>query len=164
MAKDEPSKITVKTPTTTQDRYPPLPGVKSITPTTGENTSALALPSAGRKAASPLPFVPKIVRPEVPDVDDKAGGSIAREEDGTCHDGLIEGEMTFLHTLHTHCLDELLLVVFMLWSDGDSFRHQPEAIMGFHITAFRIQDASLHAAFPLLKVKSSLTVCHILKS
>jgi hypothetical protein len=136
-----------------------LPGVQSITPTAGEHTSALALPSAGRKGASPLPFVPKIARLEVPDVDDKAGGSDAREEDGTCHDGMNKGEMTFLHTLHSHCVDELLLVVFMLWSDGDSFSHQPAAIMGFHITAFRIQDASLRglAAFPRLKVKSSLT-------
>jgi hypothetical protein len=50
------------------------------------------LPSAGRKGASPIPFVPKIV-PIVPGVNDKGGESDAREEDDTCHDGLIEGEM-----------------------------------------------------------------------
>jgi hypothetical protein len=69
-----------------------LPGVKSITPTTGDNTSPLALPSAGRKGASPIPFVPKI-EPIVPEVNDKGGESDGREEDGTCHDGFIEGEM-----------------------------------------------------------------------
>jgi hypothetical protein len=88
-----------------------LPGVKSITPTTGE-TSPLALPLAGRKGASPVrTFVPKIVQLEVPDVHDKAG-----ESDATCHDGLNEGEMTFLHPLRTHCLDELLLVVLVMYS------------------------------------------------
>jgi hypothetical protein len=89
--KDEPTKT--KTRSTVQDRYPPVPGVKSITPTTGD-TSPSAFPSAGRKGASPIQFVPKIV-PPVPDVNDKTGGSDVREEDDTCHDGLIEGEMIF---------------------------------------------------------------------
>jgi hypothetical protein len=52
-------------------------------------------------------------------------------------------------------LDEVLLVVFILWSDG-SFRYQHEAIMGFHIRTFRIHDPSFQglAAFPLLKAFS----------
>jgi hypothetical protein len=90
-AKDEPPKNTVKTPATVQDRYPPLPGVKSITPTTGD-TSPSACPSAGRKGASPRQFVPKIVPPFS---DDKADGRDAREKDDTCHDGVIEGEIIF---------------------------------------------------------------------
>jgi hypothetical protein len=57
-------------------------------------------------------------------------------------------------------LAERLLVVFILWSDENSLRYQHEAIVGFHITAFRIDDPSFQglAEFPLLKAKSSLTI------